>query len=125
MIELTERLKEICEPRRVSDRPADRICHTRDCGPSPGGMPAVVVRPQSSEEVMEIVRLANELKTPIFVWGRSTTFIGAGVPEGCILMALDLMSVFVIAMNSAAPTPLPETSPTQKQSRFGSNANTS
>jgi FAD/FMN-containing dehydrogenase len=92
MTRLTERLQEICEPRRVSDRMADRICHTRDCGPSPGGVPAVVVRPRTTEEVAAIVRLANEEKTPIFVWGRSTTFIGAGVPEGCILMALDLMS---------------------------------
>jgi FAD/FMN-containing dehydrogenase len=91
MSELTERLVEICGPRRVSDRMADRICHTRDCGPSPGGIPAVVARPLSTEEVVAIVKLANELKTPIFVWGRSTTFIGAGVPEGCILLALDLM----------------------------------
>ena len=90
MTELTERLVEICGPRRVSDRMADRICHTRDCGPSPGGVPAVVVRPQNTDEVTAIVRLANELETPIFIWGRSTTFIGAGVPEGCILLALDL-----------------------------------
>ncbi len=92
MTELTERLVEICGPRRVSDRMADRICHTRDCGPSPGGVPAVVVRPQNTDEVTAIVRLANELETPIFIWGRSTTFIGAGVPEGCILLALDLMN---------------------------------
>jgi FAD/FMN-containing dehydrogenase len=92
MTDILSRLVAICGPDRVSDKLADRICHTRDCGPSPGGLPAYVVRPTTTQEVSDIVRLANEVKTPIFIWGRSTTFIGNGIKEGCILMALDLMS---------------------------------
>lgn len=91
MTQLMGRLVAICGPDRVSDKLADRICHTRDCGPSPGGLPAYIVRPTSTEEISNIVRLANEYRTPIFIWGRSTTFIGNGIQDGCILMALDLM----------------------------------
>ena len=89
---LTKELSAICGSEYVSDKLVDRLCHTRDCGPTPGGVPAVVVRPRSTEQVAAIVKTANRHKTPIFVWGRSTTFIGHGIREGCILMALDLMN---------------------------------
>ena len=95
MNQLVERLAAICGPEYVSDRLVDRICHTRDSGPTPGGVPDVVVRPRTTNQVSQIVRLANELNTPIFIWGRSTTFIGNGIREGCILMGLDLMDKIV------------------------------
>jgi FAD/FMN-containing dehydrogenase len=91
MSELRADLIGICGPERVSDKMADRICYTRDCGPSPGGIPDLIVRPASCEEVSAIVQVANRHRTPIFIWGRSTTFIGNGIRAGCILMALDLM----------------------------------
>ena len=43
MSELVEQLVGVCGPDRVSDALADRICYTRDCGPSPGGIPYVIV----------------------------------------------------------------------------------
>jgi len=89
---LTERLAAIVGPAYVSDKLADRICYTRDAGPSVGEVPGVVVRPRTTEHVSQIIRLANEVKTPIFVWGRATTFIGHGIRKGCIVMALDLMN---------------------------------
>ena len=92
MSTLVEELAAICGTQSVSDKLVDRICHTRDCGPTPGGIPAVVVRPRTTQQVSEIVKFANRVKTPIFIWGRSTTFIGHGIREGCILMALDLMN---------------------------------
>ena len=92
MRELIERLTAVCGPEYVSYKLVDRLCHTRDCGPTPGGIPAVVVRPRTTAQVSGIVRAANDFKTPIFVWGRSSTFIGHGIREGCILMALDLMN---------------------------------
>jgi len=92
MSELLDRLIGACGSDRVSDTLADRICYTRDCGPTPGGIPGYIVRPTSPAEVAEVVKLANEFKTPIFIWGRSTTFIGNGIREGCILLALDLMN---------------------------------
>ena len=91
MSEILNKLIDVCGPDRVSDKMADRICYTRDCGPSPGGIPSWVVRPTSTEEVSAIIKVANEFNTPIFIWGRSTTFIGNGIREGCILLAMDLM----------------------------------
>jgi len=96
--ELLERLQAICRPERVSNMLADRLCYRRDCGPTPGGVPDVVVRPESTAEVVEIVRLANEVRKPIFLWGRATTFADFGVREGCILMALDRMNR-ILAVN--------------------------
>ncbi len=90
--DLTLRLEAICGPGYVSDKLVDRICHTRDCGPTPGGVPDVVVRPRSTQQVSDVVRVANELQVPIFIWGRSLTFIGHGIRQGCILMGLDLMN---------------------------------
>ncbi|MCL7455144.1 MAG: FAD-binding oxidoreductase [Anaerolineae bacterium] len=91
MSELVAQLKAVCAPERVSDKLADRICYTRDAGPSPGGIPGVVVRPITPEEVAGVLKIANEMHTPAFIWGRSTTFIGLGIQTGCILMALDMM----------------------------------
>ena len=91
MSDLLARLQTICGPDHVSDVLADRLCYRRDCGPTPGGVPDLVVRPESTSEVVEIVKLANQVRKPIFLWGRATTFIDHGVREGCIVMALDLM----------------------------------
>jgi alkyldihydroxyacetonephosphate synthase len=52
----------------------------------------MVARPRSTDQVAAIHRLANRTGRPIFIWGRSSTFIGHGVKDGCILMALDLMN---------------------------------
>ncbi len=95
MTELLERLRSVCGPEHVTDVFADRICYRRDCGPTPGGVPDIVVRPQSTAEVVDILKLANEIRKPVFLWGRATTFVDHGVREGCILMALDLMNRIV------------------------------
>ncbi len=91
MSQLLEQLMDVCAPARVSDKLPDRICYTRDAGPSPGGIPGYVVRPKTTQEVAGILEVANAHCTPVFIWGRSTTFIGMGIQDGCILMALDLM----------------------------------
>lgn len=91
-MDLLKRLRAICGPEHVSDVLADRVCYRRDCGPTPGGVPDIVVRPESTAEVIEIVKAANEARKPIFIWGRATTFVDFGVKEGCIVMALDLMN---------------------------------
>ena len=91
-MDLLKRLQTICGPEHVSDVLADRLCYRRDCGPTPGGVPDIIVRPENTAEVVEIVEAANEARKPIFIWGRATTFVDFGVKEGCIVMALDLMN---------------------------------
>jgi FAD/FMN-containing dehydrogenase len=95
MSQLFEQLVEACAPERVSNKMPDRICYTRDAGPSPGGIPGYVVRPETPQEVAAILKVANAHRTPVFIWGRSTTFIGLGIQDGCILMALDLMDKII------------------------------
>ncbi len=95
MSNLHQQLIDACAPERVSDKLPDRICYTRDAGPSPGGIPGYVVRPTCTEEVAAVLKVANENRTPVFIWGRSTTFIGLGIQKGCILMALDLMNKII------------------------------
>jgi len=92
MTTLLESLTAVCGAERVSDKLVDRICYTRDCGPSPGGIPDYIVRPTSTEEVARVLKIARERQTPVFIWGRSTTFIGNGIRQGCILLALDMMN---------------------------------
>jgi len=89
---LLKRLQAICGPEHVSDVLADRLCYRRDCGPTPGGVPDIVVRPESTAEVVEIIKVVSEAQKPIFIWGRATTFVDFGIKEGCIVMALDLMN---------------------------------
>ncbi len=76
----------------VSDRLADRICYSRDCGPDPAGIPALVVRPETTEEVSAILRWAHEHEQPVYTRGRATTFLGSGVKEGVILLETTRMN---------------------------------
>ena len=92
MSDLLARLQAICGPEHVSDVLADRMCYRRDCGPTPGGVPDLIVRPESTAEVVEIVKVADAARKPIFIWGRATTFVDFGVKEGCIVLAMDLMN---------------------------------
>jgi len=72
----------------VSDRFVDRLCYSRDCGPDPAGIPAIVVRPGSTEEVSSVLRWANERGHAVYTRGRATTFLGSGVKDGVILLEM-------------------------------------
>ena len=94
MDEILTQLQEICGKEHVSNEKVDLLCYRRDCGPTPGGIPGYVCRPESTEEVVALVKLANLLKKPLFLWGRATTFVDNGVVNGSIVLALDLMNDF-------------------------------
>src|SRR5207237_2112383 len=50
------------------------------------GTPAVVVRPQSEEQVSAIVQLANRRGVPVLAWGAGSSLTGAVVREGAIVV---------------------------------------
>ena len=100
MDELLDKLQTICGPEHVTNERVDLLCYRRDCGPTPGGMPAYIVRPESTEEVVKLVKLANEAKKALFLWGRATTFVDAGVVNDSIVLALDLMNKFEIDLDN-------------------------
>ncbi len=100
MDEILTKLQAICGPEHVTNERVDLLCYRRDCGPTPGGTPGYVCRPESTEEVVKLVKLANELKKPLFLWGRATTFVDCGVINDCIVLALDLMNKFEIDLEN-------------------------
>jgi Fe-S oxidoreductase/FAD/FMN-containing dehydrogenase len=100
MDEILTKLQAICGPEHVSNERVDLLCYRRDCGPTPGGTPGYVCRPESTAEVASLVKLANELKKPLFLWGRATTFVDCGAVADSIVLALDLMNKFEIDVES-------------------------
>ena len=100
MDELLDKLQTICGPEHVTNERVDLLCYRRDCGPTPGGMPAYVCRPESTEEVVKLVKLANEAKKALFLWGRATTFVDAGVVNDSIVLAMDRMNRFEIDLEN-------------------------
>ena len=50
------------------------------------GMPAVVVRPRTEEQVSGIVRLANRFRVPIVAWGAGSSLTGAVVRGGALVV---------------------------------------
>jgi len=87
----------------VSDKLADRLCYSRDCGPDLAGIPAVIVRPESTKEVSAIVCWANDAGHPLYTRGRATTFLGSGVKEGVVLLETTRMNR-IEAVDRAAGT---------------------
>jgi len=80
--ELYEELGSIVGAKYVSDDRAVLLAYTRDMSPFPPVKPqGAVVRPGSVEEVIELVRLANQTRTPLIPigGGRSTL---SGAPPG-------------------------------------------
>lgn len=100
MDSILTQIAQICGPEHCSDALVDRLAYRRDCGPTPGGLPDYITRPQSVDEVIDLVKLANQVKKPIFLWGRATTFVDSGVVDGSILLALDLLNKFEIDLKN-------------------------
>ena len=79
--ELYEELGSIVGAKYVSDDYAVLLSYTRDVSTFPPGKPqGAVVRPGSVEEVVELVRLANQTRTPLIPMGGKASI--SGVPPG-------------------------------------------
>ena len=76
MKELIERLKGIVGARFVSAAPEERYLYSMDMGTMPQAVPDVVVMPGSSEEVSEIMQLANEHGVPVVPMGGGLVLSG-------------------------------------------------
>jgi len=80
--ELYEELGSIVGAKYVSDDLAVLLSYTRDMSPFPPGKPqGAVVRPGSVEEVVELVRLANQTRTPLIPIGGGKANL-SGQPPG-------------------------------------------
>ncbi|NLT94188.1 MAG: FAD-binding protein [Clostridia bacterium] len=86
------RLKAIVKDENVLTELEDRVCYSYD-GTFKRGIPAVVVFPANTQEIVQIVKLANEEKIPIFPRGAGTGLSGGSIPqEGGIALVLTRMN---------------------------------
>ncbi len=74
--DLITRLEKIVGPRFVSGEAEERYLYSMDQGTMPPSEPDVVVMPANTEEVQQIVRLANELTVPIVPMGAGLVLSG-------------------------------------------------
>ncbi|NVM02226.1 MAG: FAD-binding oxidoreductase [Candidatus Helarchaeota archaeon] len=68
------------------------ICYTysMDASPIPGHIPDIVIRPETTEEVSEVMKLVNKYKTPVYPRGAASSLVLMGVPLQPGGISLDL-----------------------------------
>lgn len=79
LVQIIEKLKNIVRSEHVLTSYEERYCYSRDASLY-WAMPDVVVRPHTTEEIVEIVKLANKEKIPITPRGAGTNLTGGAIP---------------------------------------------
>jgi len=89
---LNKRLAQIVGAENVSTESVDLLCYSRDASENVG-MPDIVVWPNNTSQVSEIMKLANELKIPVTPRGAGTCLSGGPIPtKGGILLVMTRMN---------------------------------
>jgi len=92
MDRILKALAEIVGEEHVSDREEELYIYSRDPGLMEPHKPDYVVMPKTTEEVQEIVQLANKEKIPIVPVGGSLSLSGLVIPHrGGIVLDLKRM----------------------------------
>ncbi|MCP4716054.1 MAG: FAD-binding oxidoreductase [Deltaproteobacteria bacterium] len=79
--EVTTRLEGIVDSSRIYTDPEVLAGYGRDTSLCPDGRPDVAVKVLTTEEVLQVVQLANEHRLPVTPRSSGTGFYGAGIPE--------------------------------------------
>jgi glycolate oxidase len=84
------KLREIVGEKYVSGELCDRLVYSKDYsieGIADDYTPDIVVKPGSSDEVVQIVKIANQMDVPIYTWGGGTSMSGnpLAVEHGIVL----------------------------------------
>jgi D-lactate dehydrogenase (cytochrome) len=86
----------LLDEARVSSREADLSLHSRDQSFHAAHLPEVVIWPETSQEISQILRYANEMRIPVTPWGAGTSLEGNSIPvHGGILLNLNRMNRIV------------------------------
>lgn len=75
-----KQLRAIVGMARVSATGADRQLHAQDASDYEAVLPDVVIWPQNTQEVSDVVALANRHKVPVTAWGAGTSLEGNSIP---------------------------------------------
>jgi len=81
-MEAFDKIQNIVGSKYVSNSEPVRYAYSRNADPILKGMPDIVVRPKSTEEISEIVRVANETGTKIIPRGGGADLTGGAKPIG-------------------------------------------
>ena len=77
----------------ISDKDFMKAAYSRNVDPAfPDRWADIIVRPESTEEVSEIVKIANKYKIPMVPRGGGADLVGGSVSEGGILIDLTRMN---------------------------------
>ncbi|NIR66527.1 MAG: FAD-binding oxidoreductase, partial [candidate division Zixibacteria bacterium] len=85
-----EKLRKIIGEKFVSSELCDRLVYSKDYsieGIADDYTPDIIVKPGTTDEVVEVVKIANEMNVPIYTWGAGTSMSGnpLAVERGIVL----------------------------------------
>jgi len=110
---LYDSLAKIVSKDFVSDRKEERYFYARDGGLMPPHEPDFVVMPKTTEEVQEIVKLANSEKIPVVPIGAGLALTGLVIPQrGGIVLDMKRMDR-ILEVNESARYAVVEAGVTQ------------
>jgi len=89
---IIDEIKNIVGEENVFSDRVECICNSRDMSVHVG-IPDVVVYARTTEQISDIMRLANQEKVPVTIQGSGTSVTGASLPvEGGILLDVHRMN---------------------------------
>lgn len=95
--DIVRHLKSIAGDKNVFTSREDRLCHAYD-GTFQFYLPEVVVKPQNTEQVAKIIKLASATNTPVYPRGAATGLSGGALPTagGISLVMTDMNKILEI-----------------------------
>ena len=86
-------IEDVIGPDYISDKDFMKAAYSRNVDPAfPDRWADIIVRPETTEEVSDIVKIANKYKIPIVPRGGGADLVGGAASEGGILMDLTRMN---------------------------------
>lgn len=93
---IRKKLMDVVGERWFLDKPADLVAYSYDATPMYQEQPDAVVLPASTEEVSEVMKIANEYKINVIPRGAATNLSGGTVPlKGGLIIGLNRMNKLV------------------------------
>ncbi|NVM35330.1 MAG: FAD-binding oxidoreductase [Candidatus Lokiarchaeota archaeon] len=93
MSKLYQKLERIVSEKRISNNLYVRHAYSRNVSSNLQGVPDLVIRPNSTEEISEILKIANEENIPVIPRGGGDCEFGGSKPIGDTGIVLDTKSM--------------------------------
>ena len=91
--DVIDKLREILGDEGVFDSAEKRIAYSSDASKVSGELPGAVARPQTTEQVSRILKVANSTGIPVYPRGAGSGLTGGAVPlRGGIVLDFEMMN---------------------------------